>query len=124
MVPYVVSEGLVTEKDLTVFRVVTNLVALLADRPPGVDRLTCHDVCDKLMSSEVVTDRFRAVRGFFGRGPEGERGYHEHSWLESTGDPDSAVLIDPYPVAGVSPLMVFVGGTSPWRALYSAKAGG
>jgi hypothetical protein len=78
----------------------------------GIDRLSCHTACAKLV--ELLPDWFVHFRGFFAD-------KWDHSWLVFK---DSVkVILDPYPWAcGSGPLLVTIEGFSPWRYLYQGLA--
>jgi hypothetical protein len=69
------------------------------------EKLTCHQVCERLAAE---LPQLRHVRGKFNGA--------EHSWLEVRG---TQLVLDPYPWACASgPLLVDTSATSPWRTLY------
>lgn len=67
--------------------------------------VSCHMVCRALAGNFGIECR----DGYFGDGA------WTHSWLLT----DAGLIIDPYPWAMVGgPVMVHLGGCSPWRSLY------
>lgn len=93
------------------FMRIRRTVQRLPDVRLGPDRrgeelpVSCHMLCRALAAHYPATCR----DGYFGEGAA------THSWLEIA----PLIYVDPYPWAMLGgPVLVYVGGLSPWRRLY------
>lgn len=69
---------------------------------------SCHQVCASL--ARQFGGLLLHKRGKFA-------GVAEHSWLELP-PADGDVIIDPWPVAGGAPMLLYSGPQSPWNRVY------
>ncbi len=107
MTPFAVKIGDIPKSLFLCFKEMRQKLETLPDFED--EEFTCHSVCAafaKRYSLQVIDGRFSDI--------------FDHSWIVDQNYPK--VLIDLYPVAGGSPLIVSASNTLlPWRKLYSPK---
>lgn len=103
-VPYAIISGDISPDQIKVY---TKLKYLLLYNHGVLTDFNCHDICRFVESK--ISDLEHVQGWFYQRGID-------HSWLKFR---DSEVIIDVYPVGGISSFMVTtVGLLNPWSRLY------
>ncbi len=115
MTPYTLNEHFVTGEQLGMFKYIRHVLEQAPDITWGIHIPSCHHVCHALASVFPIV---RVNDGYFGKG-------EPHSWLEfepslhaTRADRRARVIADMYPIAGVTPFLVYTFFMTTWAKLY------